>query len=404
MYTYQIGIAAHEHDDFIKQHPQVNLLQSSKWAQIKDNWGNERIGFYKEGQLCAVASILIQLLPLGWTMMYIPRGPIMDYSDKELVHFVLNSLKSIAKKHRAVFIKFDPSIYFQQHLVEEEGVDNPQAQAVIQLLEEAGCQWVGRTSDISETIQPRFQANIYAEDFQPDQFPKKVKQMMRIAENKGATIEFGHLDMVEDFASLMKKTEVRKSIHLRNQEYYTKLLETYGQDAYITMARLDVVARYEKQSKELAKQEEMKATFTESTRESKVKTTLKEIERLQVELEFLKTYLDQGKKIVPLAATLSLNFGPSSENIYAGMDDDFKHYQPALATWQKTALHAFEMGILHQNMGGIENQLDGGLYNFKSKFTPMIEEFVGEFNLPVSPFYSLFNLAYTLRKKLRSKH
>ncbi len=45
MYTYQTGLAAEKHDEFVKQHPQVNLLQSSKWAQIKDNWGNERIGF-----------------------------------------------------------------------------------------------------------------------------------------------------------------------------------------------------------------------------------------------------------------------------------------------------------------------------------------------------------------------
>ncbi|MGT2753359.1 aminoacyltransferase [Streptococcus ovis] len=404
MYTYQTGLAAEKHDEFVKQHPQVNLLQSSKWAQIKDNWGNERIGFYKDGQLVAVASILIQPLPLGWSMIYIPRGPIMDYTDKELVSFVLTSLKTIAKTHRAVFIKFDPSIYFQQHLVGFEGVDNPQTHATIQLLTELGCHWVGRTSDISETIQPRFQANIYAKDFQLDQLPKKTKQLLRTAENKGVTIEFGHLEMVEAFANLMKKTEARKSIHLRNQDYYTKLLKTYGDDAYITMAHLDIATRFEKLSEELAKQENIQAAFTESTRESKVKTTLKEIERLQAELDFLKNHLNQGKSVIPLSATLSLNFGDSSENIYAGMDEEFRHYQSALVTWQKTALHAFEMGILHQNMGGIENQLDGGLYNFKSKLNPMIEEFIGEFNLPVSPLYPLFNLAYTLRKKLRSKH
>ena len=56
-------------------------------------------------------------------------------------------------------------------------------------------------------------------------------------------------------------------------------------------------------------------------------------------------------------------------------------------------------------MGGIENGLDGGLYQFKSKFEPTIEEFVGEFNLPVNkPLYALSNLAYTMRKKIRSKH
>ncbi|CRH90640.1 Lipid II:glycine glycyltransferase [Chlamydia trachomatis] len=404
MYSYKVGISAQEHDEFVKAHPQVNLLQSSSWAQIKDAWGNERLGFFKDGTLVAVASILIQPLPLSLTMIYIPRGPIMDYMDKDLVAFVMKSLKTVAKSKRTVFIKFDPSIYFQQHLVDQDGQDQEQAKLVIENLEQAGCKWVGRTEDISETIQPRFQANIYAKDFVPEAIPKKVRQLMRIAENKGAVIEIGHLNLVEEFASLMKKTEARKSIHLRNQDYYEKLLRTYGDDAYITMVRLDVASRYQKQEQELKKQEELKATFTENTRETKVNATLKEIERLTAELEFLKHYLDQGKTIVPLAATLSLNFGTSSENIYAGMDDEFKHYQPALATWYKTALHAFEnMGITQQNMGGIENKLDGGLYNFKSKFNPMIEEFIGEFNLPVSPLYGLFNLAYTIRKKRRNK-
>lgn len=49
MFDYKIGISEEEHDTFVIQHPQVNLLQSSSWAKIKDNWGNERLGFYKNG-------------------------------------------------------------------------------------------------------------------------------------------------------------------------------------------------------------------------------------------------------------------------------------------------------------------------------------------------------------------
>ena len=51
------------------------------------------------------------------------------------------------------------------------------------------------------------------------------------------------------------------------------------------------------------------------------------------------------------------------------MDEDYRRYQPAILTWFETANHA-ERGAEWQNMGGIENSLDGGLYNFKSKFNP----------------------------------
>lgn len=131
----------------------------------------------------------------------------------------------------------------------------------------------------------------------------------------------------------------------------------------------------------------------------------KEHDRLEADIAFFTTYLEQGIDNIPIAATLSINFGNTSENIYAGMDEVFRRYNPALLVWYETAQYAFDKGIRWHNMGGLENQLDGGLYGFKSKLNPMIEEFVGEFNLPVFPLlYKLANVAYYWRKKLRSKH
>ncbi|MGT2742964.1 aminoacyltransferase [Streptococcus plurextorum] len=403
MLTYKIGISAQEHDDFVKMSQQTNLLQSSSWAKIKDNWGNERIGFYKEDRLVATASILIKPLPLGFTMLYIPRGPIMDYQDKELVAFVMSSLKAFGKRQKAVFVKFDPSLYLRQYLIAHQGETNQDTLAIISDLQKLGVDWTGETSDLAENIQPRFQANIYAEHFSFEKLPKRTQKIIQNARHKGVTIEFGASNLVAEFTQLMKKTENRKQISLRGQEYYQKLLDTYGQDAYITMARLDVVEKQKQTQAELNKAKEMQATFTENTRKTKVAQVEKDILRLESDLAFFNQQIDSGKTKVALAATLSINFGTTSENIYAGMDDDFKVYNPALLTWYETAVHAFQQGIIWQNMGGIENNLEGGLYNFKSKFNPVIEEFAGEFNLPVnSLLYKLTNFAYKVRKKIRA--
>ena len=104
-----------------------------------------------------------------------------------------------------------------------------------------------------------------------------------------------------------------------------------------------------------------------------------------------------------MSGTLTIEFGKTSENLYAGMNEEFRHYQTAIPTWFETAQHSFERGAETHNMGGIENNLEGGLINFKSKFNPTIEEFAGEFNYPTSSLYFLFNLAYKIRKKLRSR-
>lgn len=408
MYSYKTGLPTKEHDDFVKASNQTNLLQSSSWAHIKDNWGNERIGFYKDDVLVASASILIKPLPLGFTMLYIPRGPIMDYTDKELVAFVLSSLKAYGKTKKALFIKCDPMLLLRQAKLSEfdSAKDKEETLEAIKNLEAAGASWTGRTQDLAETIQPRFQANLYAESYDVSNFAKKTRQSLRTARNKGVEVQFGGSELLPDFAELMKKTEVRKGIHLRGLDYYQKLLATYPEDSYVTMATLNITKRLETLQEQLDKALSEKENFTEKTRQNKVNNNQQTIERLEKEIAFLTEKKETAKRdIVPLAATISLEFGDTSENIYAGMDDDYKTYQPAILTWFETSSHAFERQKTWQNMGGIENGLDGGLYQFKSKFEPTIEEFVGEFNLPVNkPLYALSNLAYTMRKKIRSKH
>ena len=403
MYTYKIGITAEEHDEFVKTSPQTNLLQSSDWAKIKDNWGNERLGVYQDHKLVAVASILIQPLPLGFTMLYIPRGPIMDYQNSELVAFMLQSIKTYARSKRAVFAKFDPSLFLRKGLIGQEVKDQEATLAIIQSLKDCGVEWVGRTEDMGETIQPRFQANIYKEFFTEDLLSKSTKQAIRTARNKGVEVIFGGTELLDEFAALMKKTEARKGIHLRGRDYYEKLLTTYAGQSYITLSRINLAERLASLKEQLKKNQTEASRFNEKTKPGKIDNNRQEKERLEEEIQFLHQELKAGQEIVSLSGTLTLEFGGTSENVYAGMDENFRRYQPAILTWYETAQHAFDRGATWQNMGGVENQLDGGLYHFKSKFNPMIEEFVGEFNLPTSMLYPLVNKAYQLRKKLRNK-
>ena len=233
---------------------------------------------------------------------------------------------------------------------------------------------------------------------------KSTRQAIRTARNKGIQIQFGGEELLDQFSALMKKTEDRKNIHLRGQDYYQKLLTTYPEHSYITLSSIDLNMRLEDLQSQLSKTLKESEKFTEKTKPSKIENNQQEQKRLQEEIHFLQSKINQGASIVPLSGTLTLEYGKTSENIYAGMDEEYRRYQPAIITWYETAIHAFERGADWQNMGGIENDLNGGLYHFKSKFNPTIEEFVGEFDLPTNPLYHLFNLAYSIRKKLRNKH
>lgn len=404
MYHYKIGIPSSEHDDFVKQHALINILQSSSWQEVKSDWQHDRLGVYKDGKLLAVASILIKSLPLGYKMFYLSRGPILDYRDTELLEFVIKSIKTYARSKRAIFVIFDPSICLSQTLVGQEKIELPDNLTILESLKKLGVKWSGLTSDMSDTIQPRVQAKIYRENFSEEFLSKSTKQAIRTAKNKGIEIQVGGLELLDAFSGLMKKTEKRKEIHLRNQDYYEKILDNFKGHSYITLASLDVVKRSKELEELLVKNKAVAETFKDSTRESKVKDNLQEKERLEEELLFLQDYINRGEFKVPLSATLVVEFGQVSVNLYAGMDDMFRRYNAPILTWYETARYAFERGNLWQNLGGIENSLDGGLYRFKASFNPIIEELVGEFTLPTHPLYPLLRFALDLRKKLRKKH
>ncbi|HEM3660862.1 TPA: aminoacyltransferase [Streptococcus suis] len=405
-YTYKIGISAKEHDSFVKQSPQANLLQSSQWATVKSEWRNERLGFFKDGKLVAVASLLIRRLvvPFGFTMIYIPRGPVMDYEDAELVSFVFKSIKEFALRERSVVIKFDPFIRLSSKTITGDREEELNVLAVKDRIVDLGGIWSGRVQTMSATIQPTCHAVLYSESFSEESLNKRVRQNIRSARNKGIEIRIGREELLRDFSELLKKTEERKSIRLRGREYYQKILNAYPENSYIVVAYLDLAKRYEQLSYLEEKLVKESMTFTSTTRQSKIENYKKETRRINTELEMINSLIRNGSKLVPLAGTLTIDFAGTSENIYAGMDEKFKHYQPALLTWVETAKYAFERGVKWQNLGGIEPTLDGGLYHFKSHLNPVVEEYIGEFDLIVSPIlYKIFQVLLEIRKKLRKK-
>lgn len=403
MYTYKVGISAQEHDEFAKSSSQTNLLQSSNWAKIKDNWGNERLCFYQDGKLVASASILIKSLPLGFTMLYIPRGPIMDYNNKELVDFVVKSLKKYGKSKHSLFIKCDPALLLKQYKIGEDVEENAETLAVVDNLISAGAEWTGRTMEIAESIQPRFQANVYTQSDMTSAFPKHTKRLMKDAINRGVVTSRGNISDVKAFADVVALTENRKGVALRNEEYFRKMMETYGDDAYLHLAKVNLPKRLVEYKEQLAQIEKDLAETAEHQKKRLTKLTQQKtsVQKYVTEFEeFVGKYPDE----LIIAGILSVSFGNVMEMLYAGMNDEFKKFYPQYSLYPKVFEDAFADGIIWANMGGVEGTLDDGLTKFKSNFNPSIEEYIGEFNIPVSPFYKLGMLAYNWRKKARSNH
>src|SRR5690349_8193787 len=109
---------AAEWNKVISELPDPHFLQTWEWAQIKqeNNWKHMPF-LWKDttGNVVAAAMILKrQILMQGFaarlSILYAPKGPLLDWKDETLRDRVLNDIRSLAAKQGAIFFKMDPDI------------------------------------------------------------------------------------------------------------------------------------------------------------------------------------------------------------------------------------------------------------------------------------------------------
>lgn len=399
-YNFTTDISAAQHDAYVQTHPLCNLLQSSNWAKVKDNWSSIYAGVRENDQLVVSAMILIKPLPLSFCMFYIPRGPVLDYENQEVLDYFLEQLKKLAKEKHCIYITMDPALHCNDYLLKEVNENRyPIAQQTIHCFRGKGAVFKGYTKTIDDTIQPRYHANVYACDDFYDSLPKATKKNLGIVEKKKIIIEQCGAEAVSKFAHVMQFTEERKNIQLRGESYFYKIMQAYGENAKIILAKIPLKELYEETKQRFDKNEEDIACCPENAK--KKRFTLEELHvSLTREVHDLSVLQEKHGDYVYAAGALVVAYGKTAEILYAGMDDTFKRYMAPYATFYTCMTWSFDKGCRWCNMGGIEGDFKDGLTKFKANFNPVINEFIGEFDLPIHKLlYRGAMKALDMRKK-----
>lgn len=402
MYKFNSEISQSEHDTFVEKHPLCNLLQSSKWAKVKDNWDSAIIGVYDDDQLVASSLVLIKKLPLGFTMLYTPRGPIMDYHNSGLVKFFMEEFTKFAKTKRCLFIKMDPGIHLRDFPINEPSEQQYDVTDILNNMSAAGAIHQGFPKEIAAVIQPRFQANVYRSDSFEKDLPRHTRRLIRDAVKRDVQVIIAGQERLHAFSEVVSLTENRKNVSLRNYEYFKLLMDIYGDDAYLFLGEVNVQETLTKLEKQYEENEiEIKQT------DEKSRKKLNRLQDIKVSLtksiEEFQQYPKSSENTV-IAGVLSIKFGNTMEMLYAGMNDNFKKFMPQYYIYVENMKYAFNNGCDFCNMGGVDGGLQDGLTKFKANFNPKVNEFIGEFDLPVNKMlYKLSEHAYKLRKSIKSK-
>jgi lipid II:glycine glycyltransferase (peptidoglycan interpeptide bridge formation enzyme) len=92
--------------------PFAHVLQTWEWGEFKaatTGWMPHRLAFMQDRGVVAMAQVLTRRRgPIS--IMYVPKGPALDYTNQALRMRVIDELKRYAVELRAVFIKIDPDV------------------------------------------------------------------------------------------------------------------------------------------------------------------------------------------------------------------------------------------------------------------------------------------------------
>ncbi len=209
-------ITASEWDTFLSQYPNAHLLQSSAWGELKSDFGWQA-HFVQVGD--AGAQVLFRKLPLGFSIGYIPKGPVGPNWPA-----LLPELDRLCRKQRAVFLKVEPDAW-----------EPPQSELLAAM---------GRFGRPSKPIQPQRTVAIDLGGGEEDwlaRMKQKTRYNVRLAEKKAVEVRLSN--DIEAFNRLMTVTGQRDAFGVHSPVYYRRAYELFAKQGGCAL----LLASYEEQ-------------------------------------------------------------------------------------------------------------------------------------------------------------
>jgi lipid II:glycine glycyltransferase (peptidoglycan interpeptide bridge formation enzyme) len=188
-------------NEFVSQKPEAHLLQQAAWGQLKAEfgWQPEHIVTAHSG-----AQVLFRPLPFGFSLAYIPKGPLgTNWND------LWPEVDALCRSRRAVFLKVEPDAW------EEEEDQYSQ-------LTQAGFRKSSHDLQPPRTVLVDLTAD---EDTIMANMKQKTRYNIRLAGRK--EVEVAASSDLDAFNDLMAVTGERDEFSVHAGEYYRRAYELF---------------------------------------------------------------------------------------------------------------------------------------------------------------------------------
>ena len=267
---------------------------------------------------------------------------------------------------------------------------------------------------MQDTLQPRWMfvtdtKNTTVEELMKKMDPK-TRQILHRNERLGIyTREIGY-DEIPKFKEIMEHTGERREFIDRPLSYYQEMFEAMKDKIKIILAELNIKELITKIEDEISllrkdyndrkyKHDNKIINMNENKYNSKQESVLKDIEKLEKDLEHYKELHKDGD-ILTLGGILFLLSGNEVLSLVGGSFDKYMEFKSAYTVHFAGVKYAIENNYDRYNFYGIvgdfnpKNELYG-LYTFKKSYSGYVVELIGEFDLVINKaMYKLYKTTF----------
>lgn len=191
-----------------------HVLQSWEWGEVKSQteWQADRVVLHDGA---AVFQFLYrQPLPaVPLRIGYVPKGPVLDWSNAGLVHRTLDAIQTHARARGCILVKIDPDV----REASAEGV------ALLANLRTRGWLYSNEQIQFKNTAL----STLADDDAMLDAMKSKTRYNIRLAQKRGITVRLGDEHDLDRFYALYAETGARDGFLIRPYDYYRTTWQTF---------------------------------------------------------------------------------------------------------------------------------------------------------------------------------
>lgn len=409
-----------EFKEFSKISNQASFMQTVENAHLKEDYLKSKVhyvGVRDKKKIVAGAMILEDKTIFNQKKFYAPRGLLVDYHNQELLKFFTENLKKYIKSCGGFILTIDPNVVYRVRssdgeILEEETADDE----TVNNLKSLGYRHFGFNIYL-EPLQARWAYRMALdEDYETkkSKFSKSTRKNIDSCIKKGLLVREGTMDDLEVMTEIFDLTSKRKDFFSRSLDYY-KTMYKHMKDLmtiYIAYLKPDVYYEHTKSlldaeilnNKEI--EEKMKVDNVGNKLLKKKETSDTLLNKYRLELEKAKKFKEEYPNGLDVGCLLSLRSGFEYLTLSSGVLEEYKSFTPKYLMYEHHIKEAYKEGFKYCNFYGITGDFDPknkyyGIYEFKKGFNGNVIELVGQFELPITKFYSVFQFLKKARDKIK---